>query len=109
MRVCVVWAPAPRQVDIRHVNLPAAATVGQAIVASGVLAGADAQRVDTLSVSVWGRRCALDQILREGDRVELTRPLRVDPKVARRERYGRQGPGAAGLFKKRRPGAQPGA
>jgi len=38
----------------------------------------------------------------------LWRPLRVDPKLARRERFGQQGARAAGLFARRRPGAKPG-
>jgi len=40
--------------------------------------------------------------------VEIWRPLRVDPKLARRERFGRQGARSAGLFAKRRPGSKPG-
>jgi sulfur carrier protein len=46
--------------------------------------------------------------VREGDRVEVYRGLKVDPKVARRERFRSQGARAAGLFAKRRPGAKPG-
>jgi hypothetical protein len=44
--------------------------------------------------------------LQEGDRLEVLRPLRVDPKVARRERFQRQGAKTAGLFAKRRTGAK---
>jgi putative ubiquitin-RnfH superfamily antitoxin RatB of RatAB toxin-antitoxin module len=46
--------------------------------------------------------------LQDGDRLEVYRPLRVDPKVARRERFKGQGARTAGLFAKRRPGAKPG-
>ena len=59
-------------------------------------------------VSVWGRKAPPDQPLRDRDRVEVWRPLRVDPKLARRERFGEQGARAAGLFARRRPGAKPG-
>ena len=59
-------------------------------------------------VGIWGRKAAPSQVLRERDRVELARPLLVDPKVARRERFRRQGSRAAGLFASRRPGAKPG-
>jgi putative ubiquitin-RnfH superfamily antitoxin RatB of RatAB toxin-antitoxin module len=41
--------------------------------------------------------------LRAGDRIEGYRTLRVDPKVARRERFARQGARSAGLFA-RKPG-----
>jgi putative ubiquitin-RnfH superfamily antitoxin RatB of RatAB toxin-antitoxin module len=57
---------------------------------------------------VWGRKAPLDQLLREQDRVEVYRPLRVDPKVARRERFARQGSRGAGLFVKKRVGAKAG-
>ncbi|MCB2018938.1 MAG: RnfH family protein, partial [Hydrogenophaga sp.] len=46
--------------------------------------------------------------LRDGDRLELYRPLRVDPKVARRERFVGQGAKAAGLFSRRRPHSKSG-
>lgn len=35
---------------------------------------------------VWGKRVAEDYVLRAGDRVEIYRPLRADPKEARRRR-----------------------
>jgi putative ubiquitin-RnfH superfamily antitoxin RatB of RatAB toxin-antitoxin module len=59
-------------------------------------------------VGVWGRRATPGQLLREGDRVEVCRPLLVDPKVARRERFQRQGARATGLFARRRPGGKQG-
>lgn len=55
--------------------------------------------------SVWGNKVSLDYQLCDGDRVEITRPLRVDPKVARRERFQRQGQRRAGLFSKSRNAA----
>jgi putative ubiquitin-RnfH superfamily antitoxin RatB of RatAB toxin-antitoxin module len=56
----------------------------------------------SLQVSVWGRLAQPDTALREDDRIELTRALRVDPKVARRERFDSQGKRTAGLFARRR-------
>ena len=43
--------------------------------------------LDGLAVGVWGKLRALDETLRDRDRVEIYRPLRVDPKEARRQRY----------------------
>jgi putative ubiquitin-RnfH superfamily antitoxin RatB of RatAB toxin-antitoxin module len=40
-----------------------------------------------LSVGVWGALRGLDHPLRDRDRVEVYRPLKVDPKEARRLRY----------------------
>lgn len=51
-----------------------------------------------LKVACWGQKLSLSQILQPGDRIELCRELRVDPKVARRERFEKQGKRGAGLF-----------
>jgi putative ubiquitin-RnfH superfamily antitoxin RatB of RatAB toxin-antitoxin module len=57
---------------------------------------------------IWGRRVAASHELQPGDRLELYRGLLVDPKVARRQRFKRQGAKRSGLFATRRPGAVPG-
>jgi putative ubiquitin-RnfH superfamily antitoxin RatB of RatAB toxin-antitoxin module len=100
VRVTVVQSPAPRQVREWILELPAGSRVADALRACGVEADGD--------VGVWGRRIALDQPLRDRDRVEVYRPLLVDPKTARRERFRRQGARSAGLFAQRRPGAKQG-
>lgn len=102
LRIVVVQSPGPRQVVQHAVALPAGATVGDALRQAGVDMPAGCE------VGIWGRRAALTQVLRDGDRVELARPLRVDPKVARRERFRKQGSRAAGLFAGRRPGSKAG-
>jgi sulfur carrier protein len=60
------------------------------------------------TIGVWGRPVTHDYVLRDADRLEIYRPLKVDPKVARRERFQKQGSRAAGLFATRRKGAKPG-
>lgn len=108
VKVTVVYSPGPRVVDERAVTLAAGASLKDALLASGMLVDhpglAQAQPV----LGVWGRKAALSQAVEEGDRVEIYRPLTVDPKVARRERFRSQGARGAGLFAKRRPGAKPG-
>jgi putative ubiquitin-RnfH superfamily antitoxin RatB of RatAB toxin-antitoxin module len=59
-------------------------------------------------VAVWGKPASMSQALKEDDRIEWLRGLRVDPKVARRERFEKQGSRAAGLFARRKPGAKAG-
>lgn len=101
-RVTVLHSPGPRDVREQVFDLPEGATLRDALLAAGIApAGGEA-------VGVWGRKAAMEEVLRAGDRVELARPLKVDPKVARRERFRRQGSRAAGLFASRRPGAKPG-
>lgn len=57
---------------------------------------------------IWGRRHLAGYLLQENDRVELYRPLRVDPKIARQERFRKQGVRTTGLFAHKRPGTKSG-
>lgn len=104
VQVTVAHSPAPRQVREVVLDLPEGATVAEALQATGW----PVQTWQGQDVGIWGRKAHLDTRLQPLDRVEVYRPLRVDPKVARRERFGRQGARAAGLFARRRPGGKPG-
>lgn len=111
LEVSLLYSPRARQVHERHVRVPAGTTVWQAIQASGWLSEfpeLDLSDTHAYGVGIWGRKTTPNHVLREGDRIEIYRPLQVDPKVARRERFQKQGVGRAGLFAKRRPGAKPG-
>jgi len=85
LRVTVVHC-VPGGEDLTEVTLPAGATVADAIGASGVLDRRPELAATSPDVGIWGRACALAQRLEDGDRVELYRPLTVDPKEARRVR-----------------------
>lgn len=106
--VTIVWSPAARQTTQVQLHLPEACTAAQAVRLSGLLNGLSDIDIDALSLAVWGRKAAADQFLRDGDRLELLRPLKVDPKVARRERFSKQGAKGAGLFAQRRAGSKAG-
>lgn len=82
----VVYCPAPHQIDLRPLRLRVPVSARQAVQASGLVErhGLDAQ---ALRLGVWGKVCDGDLLLRERDRVEVYRPLSVDPKEARRLRY----------------------
>lgn len=106
IRVTLVVSPGPRQVREATLDLADGSTVREAIDAAGLHApAASGQQAE---VGVWGRTASLDQRLRDRDRVEIYRPLIVDPKVARRERFQKQGARSAGLFAKKRAGAKAG-
>ena len=98
MRVTVAWSPAPRQVKEWQLDLPEGATVGEALAASGLPEACPDWAQQALSLAVWGRAQTVEHLLRDQDRVEVLRPLRVDPKVARRERFTQQGSRGTGLF-----------
>ena len=82
----VVYCPAPGTVDAVDLRLPAGATVADALRASGLLERHALVLVE-LKVGVWSKARELGHVLRERDRVEVYRPLTVDPKEARRLRY----------------------
>lgn len=106
MRITLLHAPAPRSVQETVLDLPEGSRAQDALTASGWPLGP--LEASGLTLALWGRRCAPDALLRDGDRLELLRPLRVDPKVARRERFQGQGARGAGLFKQRRPNSKAG-
>ncbi len=105
MRITVVLCLAPRELRETILELPAGATVADALQASGWCA-ADAPGVP--DCGIWGRKVSAQRVLQDLDRVEVYRPLVVDPKVARRTRFVRQGVRTSGLFARKRPGSKPG-
>jgi putative ubiquitin-RnfH superfamily antitoxin RatB of RatAB toxin-antitoxin module len=102
VRVSVLFSPAPREVHEWQLELAAGSTVADAIAASPLRTEFPALDPGALTLGVWGKKAQPGQVLRERDRVEVYRPLLVDPKVARRERFRRQGARAAGLFARKR-------
>ena len=107
LRITVAYSPAPRVLHEIALSLPAGAHVRDALAACAQ----DERFAEALSeplVGLWGKRVPLSHVLESQDRVEIYRALRVDPKVARRERFKKQGAKSAGLFAQRRPGAKAG-
>ena len=93
----LAWSLAPRTLRTAALRLPADATARDALAASGwpelaaSAADDDAFAAAGWSVAVWGKGCALDHALRDGDRVEVLRALQVAPMEARRARYRKSG------------------
>ena len=88
LRVLVVYCPEPGRNDLCELRLPAAAVLSDALAASGLLQRHGLQ-MEELKAGIWSRVRELSTPLRDLDRVEIYRPLRVDPKEARRLRYKR--------------------
>ncbi len=78
VEVVLAW---PDRVDARRLTLPEGATVADAMDAADIEGSAQCP-----AVAVHGLVAKPDQMLREGDRVELLRPLLADPKDNRRRR-----------------------
>ena len=85
------FAESPHRLHRLALNLPVGATVADALRASGWGELLGAGVIDGLKLGVWGRSCEPQVVLRDRDRIELYRPLQVDPKEARRQRYRRDG------------------
>ncbi len=106
--VTLVCAPAAREVFEQTLDVPDGSTAQEAIAASALVGRWPLLDWRGLTPGVWGKAVEWDRALKEGDRLELCRPLTVDPKVARRERFQRQGARGTGLFARRREGGKPG-
>jgi uncharacterized protein len=72
--------------DAVTLSLAAGATAGDAVRASGVLERHPEIDLRRQPIGIHGRVVNLRTLLRDGDRVEIYRPLRVDAKEARRRR-----------------------
>lgn len=107
--ITIVYSPKPREMIEKVVELEQGSTVAQALLASDLTQQFPELTAATHGSGVWGKKLGLAHVLRDQDRLEVYRPLTVDPKVARRERFMGQGAKkAAGLFAKRRVGAKAG-
>ncbi|WP_266168208.1 RnfH family protein [Dyella subtropica] len=83
----VVYAESGRQL-FRRVELPFGSTVMQAVEASGIAGMVEGLQIDPARLGVFSRKVQPDDVLSDGDRVEIYRPLTLDPKEARRKRAG---------------------
>ena len=114
--VTLCWSLAPRQVQEIQLQVPAGSAV-QDVLSRGVAqclqgqAASDPTSLSSLQFQqpgIWGKKVPWTQVVQAGDRIELYRPLKVDPKVARRQRFKRQGKGRTGLFANRKSGSAAG-
>lgn len=89
LRIEVVYA-LPQGEDAVSVTLPSGATAADAVIASGIL-----QRHPEIDpahhrLGIYGKAVQAGALLGDGDRVEIYRPLLLDPKEARRRRARRR-------------------
>jgi putative ubiquitin-RnfH superfamily antitoxin RatB of RatAB toxin-antitoxin module len=87
LRVSVAVALPGRQ-EVFELQLPAGATVGEAVGAARLPERFPGLDLASLALGVWSRPCDPAAPLRDGDRVELYRPLQADAKARRRARAG---------------------
>lgn len=85
IRVEVVYAGTEQPIQ-RRVEVADGCTVMQAIDASGIAAMLPGGAVDPARLGIFARKVTPDRLVREGDRIEIYRPLLLDPMEARRRR-----------------------
>ncbi|MEP3350396.1 MAG: RnfH family protein [Marinomonas sp.] len=87
MRVEVAYAEPDKQ-KIVALEVEEGCTVRDAVRRSNITTFFPNINVETIKVGIFGKavRNADDQVLKEGERVELYRELKVDPKQARANR-----------------------
>ena len=80
----VACAEADRQ-TVLSLTVAAGCTAGEALEASGILARHPGVHPADCTLGIFGREVAHGQRLRDGDRVEVLRPLLQDPRERRRQ------------------------
>ncbi len=77
----------PGQQFVVRVDVSEGATVRDAIERSGLLTAHPEMDLGGVNkVGIWNKLAKLDAVVRDGDRVEIYRPLIADPKEVRRRR-----------------------
>lgn len=89
IRVTVAYALPERQYLV-ELQLPAGATVADALASVDGRAPFATVRLAEMPVGIFGERVAAERVLADHDRVELYRPLLLDPVEARRRRTRRR-------------------
>jgi putative ubiquitin-RnfH superfamily antitoxin RatB of RatAB toxin-antitoxin module len=86
---CVVAYATPTHQYLWTVDLPLDATIQQALDEARRTSGVEGIPWDEADVGLFGEIKARGEIPRDGDRIELYRPLAQDPKESRRDRVKR--------------------
>jgi putative ubiquitin-RnfH superfamily antitoxin RatB of RatAB toxin-antitoxin module len=81
----VVFATPERQ-ELVALEIAEGSTLADAVAESGLSEMFDDFEVDPTRVGIFSQKASLDQVLSNGDRVEIYRPLIADPKEVRRQR-----------------------
>jgi putative ubiquitin-RnfH superfamily antitoxin RatB of RatAB toxin-antitoxin module len=88
----IVHAEAQRAV-VKSLSLPQGASLAHAMLLAAQDADLRGLDLSRAPLGIFGQLARRDQVLHDGDRIEIYRPLSEDPKIARRKRAGRPRPG----------------
>ena len=90
--ITVAYARPDRQWEIK-LQVSAFANVALCIRRSGILASCHELKLEDLQVGIYSRKVGLDAVVKEGDRIEIYRPLLINPMEARRLRAQKKSQG----------------
>ena len=82
----IVFAGTASRVERRRVEMAPGCTVIQAVMASGIAQSLPAGALDPARLGIFSRKVAPSQPVHDGDRIEIYRPLDLDPMESRRRR-----------------------
>jgi putative ubiquitin-RnfH superfamily antitoxin RatB of RatAB toxin-antitoxin module len=76
----------PEKQTLISISVSENCTVSEAILQSKILLEYPKLKLELLNVGIFSTPCTLEKVVEDGDRIEIYRPLQVDPKDARRQR-----------------------
>lgn len=85
IRVTAVFARPDSQI-VKSLSLPEGTTLGEAVEKSDLMSFVPAEDKDSVKFGIWGRVKGKSEILHDGDRVEIYRPITCDPRAVRKSR-----------------------
>lgn len=87
LEIEIVYGTAEKQI-LRSIRIEQGATARMAVLQSGLDKDFPELDLNAAPLGIFGKRVKDDFLLRERDRIEIYRPLLIDPKEARRKRIG---------------------
>ena len=85
IRVEIVYAE-PQRAVIKTLSLPRGASLADALLLAAQEPNFNSIDFANAALGIHGQPARRDQLLSDGDRIEIYRPLKEDPKAARRQR-----------------------
>jgi putative ubiquitin-RnfH superfamily antitoxin RatB of RatAB toxin-antitoxin module len=88
VKVELIYAPTKGSLIHLHLSLKPGATVADVLQASALLN--TNPEIRELSLGIFSKPVTLHHLVKSGDRIEIYRPLLLDPKERRRQRAGKK-------------------
>ena len=94
MKRCTVACDTATGILLCELELPEQATIADALMAARAVLGEQAAPWDQAAIGIYGKVLSRQHVWVSGDRIELYRPLQLDPRARRRQRAAHRGTGS---------------